>query len=170
MESSRFTQSTLDIYAALRAKFLNVGVALQANLKRTEADLRRILKLGGTVRLVTGAYREGPKIAFTHAADVKHNFGRLMRVLFESTLPFALGTHDQLLIRDAANLAAANRGNVEFQMLMGIRDDLKLQLAKEGSRVAVYIPYGRKWLPYSMRRLRERKENILLIVQSLFTR
>jgi proline dehydrogenase len=171
MENSPWTQLTLDIFETLwQQEYRNIGIALQAALFRTEQDVRRMNELGARVRLVKGAYKEPPTVAYQHKADVDAAFIRLMRVLLDSGTYPALGTHDQTLL-EATEKYAAKRGitkdRFEFQMLYGIRRDLQASLVKKGYRMRVYVPFGRKWFPYFMRRLGERPANLGFVIRAI---
>ena len=166
MESSEHTDNTLKIYQDLFEKYERLGVAIQANLKRTQNDLEMLLKKGSKIRLVKGAYRESAKNAYKTRYEVDRNYNKLMQTLFEQGNEFAIATHDSKLIDRAIDLSKRYERKFEFQMLKGIRDELKPILIKSGFLVSEYIPYGTNWLPYSIRRLRERKRNILLLGSS----
>jgi proline dehydrogenase len=166
MESARYTEQTIAIYLELLKDYGDVGIAVQASLRRSGSDLLHIIERGGKVRLVKGAYRETPGQAFASKHEVDRNYSQLLRTLATSGNFFAVATHDEMLVEQAIGLG----GRFEFQMLRGIRDELKARLVAGGFAVAEYIPYGNQWLPYSMRRLRERKRNLLLLVRSLFQR
>ncbi len=168
MENSPYTEKTIAIYLKIFRKYKNTGIAIQANLKRSEEDVKRIAAEGGIVRLVKGAYREKVDIAYTSRRDVAINFSKLMGYLFYKSSFFAIATHDGLLINEALEANKAHNRRLEFQMLMGVREELKLELVKKGLAVVDYIPYGKNWFPYSQRRIRERKRNILLLFRSLF--
>ena len=168
MEGSTVTTRTLDIYSRLLEAHKNVGVALQAYLKRSEDDLKRLMDIGGKVRLVKGAYREPSDIVFRSRQQVTENFLNLMRTLFERGQGFAVATHDSRPIEEAERLHESSPNTkFEFEMLRGIRDDLKLKLAKKGYRVVDYMPYGEEWYPYSVRRIKEHPSNIWLLLRSL---
>jgi proline dehydrogenase len=166
MESSEHTNNTLKIYQNLFEKYERLGVAIQANLKRSQNDLETLLKKGAKIRLVKGAYRESAKNAYKTRREVDSNYEKLMKILFEQGNEFAIATHDSRLIDRAIDLSKKHERKLEFQMLKGIRDELKPILIKSGFTVSEYIPYGTNWLPYSIRRLRERKRNILLLGSS----
>lgn len=166
MESSEHTDNTLKIYQNLFEKYERLGVAIQANLKRSQNDLEMLLKKGSKIRLVKGAYRESAKNAYKTRHEVDKNYEKLMKILFEQGNEFAIATHDSKLIDLAIDLSKKHERKFEFQMLKGIRDELKPILTKSGFAVSEYIPYGTNWLPYSIRRLRERKRNILLLGSS----
>lgn len=168
MENSPYTQDTVDVYLDVLKKYSNVGIAIQANLRRSESDVKSIAASLGVIRLVKGAYRENEEIAYTSRSDITKNFSRLMAYLFYKSPSFAVATHDDLLINEAIEANKAHKKRLEFQMLMGVREELKRGLVKEGLTVVDYIPYGRNWFPYTTRRLRERKRNILLMLRSVF--
>jgi proline dehydrogenase len=168
MEGSSVTTRTLQIYSRLLERHKNVGVALQAYLRRSEADLKNLMDMGGKVRLVKGAYREPPDVVFRSRAEVTENYLKLMRVLFERGEGFAVATHDSRPIEEAERLKRTSpNAKFEFEMLRGIRDDLKLKLAGAGHRVVDYMPYGEEWYPYSVRRIKEHPSNIWLLLRSI---
>lgn len=166
MESSEYTDNTISAYLSLFEKYERVGIALQANLKRTEEDLGRLLSLGAKVRLVKGAYRESARNAFKTRHEVDASYKKLTGMLFLEGNEFAIATHDSAMINHAISLSREHERKFEFQMLKGIRDELKPSLIRDGFAISEYIPYGTNWLPYSIRRLKERKRNILLLGSS----
>jgi proline dehydrogenase len=167
MENSPYTEATIRTYLEILPSYPRLGICLQANMKRTESDLRDLIPRGGRVRLVKGAYPETAEVAYKKRSDVEVNYLKLMKMLFEEGDHFGIGTHDGKLIDRARNLARDYRRDFEFQLLKGIRDDIKPTLVKEGYRVSEYIPYGPEWYNYSKRRMRERKRNILLLLRSI---
>jgi len=167
MENSPYTDATVETYRELLQSHKSVGMCLQANMKRTENDLKDLLGRGGKLRLVKGAYPETSGVAFKRRSEVDANYVQLMTILFQQDNFFAIGTHDDKLINTAKQLSRDHKADFEFQLLKGIRDDLKPDLIKDGFRVSEYIPYGPEWYNYSKRRLRERKRNILLFVRSV---
>jgi proline dehydrogenase len=175
MESSEYVQPTLDLFEALWQRHKNLGVVIQSYLHRSDRDIARLIELGAPVRLVKGAYDEPPEIAYAQKSDTDESFIRLMEQLFSAralasgVFP-AIATHDTTLIEWAK--AHTRRRNIcpesfEFQMLYGIRPGLQRQLATEGYRVRVYVPYGEQWYPYFMRRLAERPANVLFLLHNL---
>lgn len=168
MENSPYTEDTIGIYLEIFKKYKNTGIVIQSNLKRSESDVRRIAAAGGIIRLVKGAYREKSDIAYTGRSDITINFSKLMGYLFYKSPFFAIATHDDVLINEAIEANKAHQKRIEFQMLMGVREELKRQLVKKGLKVVDYIPYGKSWFPYTTRRIRERKRNIVLILRSIF--
>lgn len=171
MEDSPFTTQTIDIYKQVLARNPNTGIAIQSYLKRSENDVRELLPLGAKIRLVKGAYNEPSDISFKDKKLVSDNFSKITRILFEypGRNFFAIATHDDELIDITIDLSKEFSADFEFEMLMGVRDKLKAELVRENYLVREYIPYGPEWLAYSMRRLREKKSNILLLGRSLFS-
>jgi proline dehydrogenase len=173
MESSAYTQRTLDVHAELwEAGYHNVGVVLQSYLYRTAADVDRALQMGTRVRLCKGAYLEPGRVAFPDKEAVDANYARLMeRLLLGGVYP-AIATHDERLIRRAIDIARGGGlgpERFEFQMLFGVRRDLQLRLVQQGYRVRVYVPYGSEWYPYLVRRLAERPANLGFFVRSMLS-
>ncbi|MFL6338626.1 MAG: proline dehydrogenase family protein [Nitrososphaeraceae archaeon] len=180
MESSKYTDDTLMLYLDLFAHYPEIGVVLQSALRRSASDLLHLMEVGAKVRLVKGAYHENEQIAFVHHEEINANYIKLLEMLFsrnymnnnevDNALKFAVATHDSKLIEYAIKLSKTAKigiKNFEFEFLKGIRDELKSELVEEGFRVAEYIPYGDEWLPYSVRRLSERKRNLFLLARSL---
>ncbi|MFL6372321.1 MAG: proline dehydrogenase family protein [Nitrososphaera sp.] len=165
MESVKSTEDTIAIYLDLYKQYNMIGVAVQSYLCRSASDLLHIIEYGGKVRLVKGAYHESKEHIFVTNEEVNANYLKLMLMLFESNNYFAIATHDSSLIAEATRMG--KNTSFEFQMLKGIRDELKIDLITMGFAVAEYIPYGSQWLPYSVRRIMERKRNLLLLARSL---
>ncbi len=170
MESSAYTDRTLRLVTDLHARDGAVGTVIQADLRRSEKDVATLCRQGIRVRLVKGAYLEPASAAFADKADVDRNYVRLMKTLLESGAYPAIATHDEAILAEAARFVADRRipsSAFEFQMLYGIRRDLQERLAAEGHRMRVYIPYGKAWYPYFMRRLAERPANVLFLIRNL---
>jgi proline dehydrogenase len=171
MESSQHTEDTLQIFETVwRHGNQNVGVVLQSCLHRSEADFARVNALGARIRLVKGAYREPKDVAYQQKSDVDAAYVRLAhRLLSEGTYP-AIATHDEAIIAEVRRYAV-ERGipsdAFEFQMLYGIRRDLQQRLRDAGHRVRIYVPFGREWFPYFMRRLGERPANVGFVLRAL---
>jgi proline dehydrogenase len=178
MEESALVDVTLDIYRRLRfgEGFDNVGVVIQAYLFRSEQDVTQLIEEGAWVRLVKGAYKEPPEIAFAQKVDTDANMVRLMQMMLseqarKNGVYLAVASHDEAMI--AATNDYAMRNNVgkqeyEFQLLYGIRRDLQEQLVAQGYRVRIYVPYGTAWYPYFMRRLAERPANLWFFITNFF--
>ncbi len=188
MEDSPYTDMTLNLHQAmLDLGFTNdtVGMVIQSYLYRAEADTKNLLAKKTRIRLVKGAYKEPPQIAFPKKADVDANFDLLTRLLIDASLaegtreskdgrlpPIpAIATHDEKRIQFAlayAKKVGLPKDGMEFQMLYGIRRDLQEALARDGYPVRVYVPFGTHWYPYFMRRLAERPANVWFFVSNLF--
>jgi proline dehydrogenase len=173
IESSKFVEDTLSIYLEILRKNRDTGVAIQSYLRRSHSDLLHLMENSANLRIVKGAYSEEKNEAYQSNNEITQNFSRLMKLVFkESSYKgiVAIATHDSKLVDEA--LALSTKGsermkNLQFQLLKGIRDELKQQLVKKGYEVLEYMPYGEKWLQYSLRRIRERKRNIFLLARSL---
>jgi proline dehydrogenase len=171
MEGSAYTEVTLDIFETLWGLgYREMGVVLQAALYRTEEDLPRVMRLGTRIRLVKGAYKEPKVIAHQKKHEVDEAYARLMKILMVSGNYPAFATHDPSMHARALEWAkerGIGQDKYEFQLLYGIRRDLQQALVAGGSRVRIYIPFGREWFPYFMRRLGERPANVRSVVSSL---
>ena len=171
MQRSGYTQKTLDIFLEVAKKHQNAGIAIQSSLKRSADDIKLLIGKRASVRLVKGAYKEPPDIAFESKKDVDSNFSALMKELLSKGSYPAIATHDVGLIDEAKKFARDNKitkDRFEFQMLLGIKRTLQKKLVDNGYRVRVYVPYGKNWLPYVLRRFRERKENIWFVIKNIF--
>jgi proline dehydrogenase len=170
MEGSAYTQRTVDMCKRVRAQYPAVGAVLQSYLYRTEQDLKDLLAVGCRIRLCKGAYQEPPEVAFPEKAGVDANYVKLMKMLLSSGIYHGIATHDPRMIAATKQFAAGKgirKGQFEFQMLYGIRNDLQEQLVRQGYRLRVYIPFGTDWFPYFMRRLAERPANVMFFLRSL---
>ena len=175
MESTEYTDRTLATWRALWGQFKNVGIVIQAYLYRSEQDIRTILDVGGRVRLCKGAYNEPPEKAFPKKADVDANFVKLMQIMLSQEARakgahIAVATHDPKMIAATKQYVAQHqipKDQFEFQMLHGIRRDLQEQLVRDGYGMRVYVPYGREWYPYFMRRMAERPANFWFLVRNV---
>lgn len=175
MEDTPFTDATLNLYRQMLPIDPKLRVCLQSYLFRSPADLKEIIGLGGSVRLVKGAYKEPPNVAFRRKKDVDKAFEELIKLgLSREALAkgfyLAVATHDENLVKIACHVAT-ERGvrpdQFEFQFLYGIRTDLQKRLVSQGFRVRVYLPYGMEWYPYFMRRLAERPANLIFLLKNL---
>ena len=173
MENSPYTDATISILETLRQQgHTSIGTVIQTCLKRSEGDIRKLNALGVRVRLVKGAYKEPRTVAYQQKSEVDAAFVDLMRLLMdEGTYP-AIATHDPIMI-ETAKAYARSKGyandRFEFQMLYGIRRDLQSALVAQGYRVRVYVPFGKQWYPYFMRRLGERPANVGFVLKGLFS-
>ena len=173
IESSNFVEDTLSIYLEILRKNRDTGVAIQSYLKRSHSDLLHLMEHSANLRIVKGAYSEEKDKAYQSNNEINQNFSALMKLVLEESAYggiVAIATHDSKLIQEALVLSwkgSERVKNLQFQLLKGIRDELKLQLVTNGYLVLEYIPYGEKWLQYSIRRIKERKRNVFLLARSL---
>jgi proline dehydrogenase len=171
MEGSDCTEDTLEVFKSLRKKYDEVGIVIQSYLYRSERDVDQVLKLGGRIRLCKGAYKEPREIALPKKRQVDENFLKLMQKMLLSGIYHGIATHDEKLIEKTKGFAQKNnvpKDRFEFQLLYGIRTQLQHELVKEGYNVRIYIPFGRQWYPYFMRRLAERPANLFFLLKNFF--
>ncbi len=174
MEDTPVTQVTLDIVRRINALPElrgSIGIVIQSYLYRSQADIEQLIADGIRVRLCKGAYKEPAEVAFPKKSDVDANYIKLANMLLQSPIYHGLATHDENMIAAAKAFAAQrniDRSRFEFQMLFGVRRDLQRKLVAEGYNVRVYIPFGREWYPYFMRRLAERPANVFFIAKQMF--
>jgi proline dehydrogenase len=170
MEDHTKTDATLDIWRAAHDRYPQVGVVIQSALRRSSADVDAIVAVRGSVRLCKGAYDEPGSVAYRTKGAVDANYARLMERLLLADVYPALATHDPRLIARAIGIAEREgiaRDRFEFQMLYGVRRDLQRMLVDRGYRVRIYVPYGREWYPYFMRRLAERPANVGFMLRAV---
>ena len=173
MEGSAYTERTLALTAKLRQDYEEVGTVIQSYLYCSAKDVENLIATRTRVRLVKGAYKEPPEVAYPHKADVDRSYQHLMRLLLAHGNYPAIATHDPRMIQEAKTFASANAidtSRFEFQMLYGIRRDLQKQLIREGYHLRVYVPYGTQWYPYLTRRMAERPANLFFILSNVARR
>jgi proline dehydrogenase len=171
MESSVYTERTLAMAIQAGSECGCVRVCVQAYLHRSAGDIERLNAAAVPVRLVKGAYREPPSVAFPRKQDVDENYIALMKTLLDHGVYPAIATHDEKIIQEAIEYVTGRgirQDSFEFQMLYGIRRDLQRKLIDQGYRLRLYVPYGTEWYPYFMRRLAERPANVLFIARNMF--
>ncbi|HEY3992132.1 MAG TPA: proline dehydrogenase family protein [Ktedonobacteraceae bacterium] len=169
MESSAYTERTMDITLRMHERFEHVGTVIQSCLYRSKKDVEQLILQGVRVRLVKGAYKEPKSVAFQVKSDVDRNYVRLMTLLLQRGSYPALATHDEAIIDAACKYSRSNGISpraFEFQMLYGIRRDLQEKLVEQGYNVRVYVPYGSQWYPYLMRRMAERPANLIFVASN----
>ncbi|HEY2119517.1 MAG TPA: proline dehydrogenase family protein [Candidatus Acidoferrum sp.] len=169
MESSIYTQRTVELVKRVRTQSPAVGAVIQSYLYRSEPDIQDLLSYGCRIRLCKGAYKEPAEVAFPSKADADANYVKLMRLLVSSGFYHGVATHDPRMIAETIRWAAEKKiakEDFEFQMLYGVRTDLQRQLVKDGFNLRIYIPYGRDWFPYFMRRLAERPANLSFFMRN----
>jgi proline dehydrogenase len=170
MEGSALTQATIDAFQKLRKDYDNVGIVLQAYLRRTEDDVKEAVSRGDRVRICKGAYKEPETVAWPRMDDIRESYKRCSHLLLAKGNYPAIATHDESLVKDTLDFTQQNGiapSRFEFQMLYGLRPKRWEELVSSGHNVRVYVPYGTHWLPYFYRRLRERRENVWFVLRSL---
>lgn len=173
MEGSAYTQRTLDIFYRVFERHDNVGIVIQSYLKRSAADIDRLVGLSAPVRLCKGAYDEPASVAFQDRAEVDASFVRLMKMLLDGGAPTAIATHDERMIEASLAHIEANgiaREAYELQMLYGVRRELQESLTADGWPMRIYLPYGSQWYSYFMRRMAERPANLWFAVRAMLGR
>ena len=171
MESSAYTDRTLEIAARISKEFECTRAVIQAYLLRSAADIERLNGLALPVRLCKGAYDEPASVAYAEKREVDRNYLALMKTLLDKGAYPAIATHDERIIGEAFRYARERRitpERFEFQMLYGIRRDLQRRIVDLGYRLRLYVPYGTAWYPYFMRRLAERPANVVFLARNLF--
>jgi proline dehydrogenase len=174
MEDSTCTTDTIDVFQTLHREFPKTGIVLQAYLFRTEHDATALMKNGvKNFRLCKGIYRESPEIAFQGREEVQRNYLKVLRLMFEQKAYVGIATHDSVLV-DGANAMITELGlkknDYEFQMLLGVRPELRNTLVKDGHKVRLYVPFGEHWYGYSMRRFKENPEIAGYVARAVFMR
>ena len=171
MEGSAYTERTIDVVKRVRSRSPAIGTVIQAYLYRSEQDIQDLLAIGCRIRLCKGAYKEPPQVAYPKKENVDSSYVKLVRLLLPSGFYHGIATHDPRMIGATIRIAAetkVSKDDFEFQMLYGVRTDLQRQLVRDGYRLRIYIPYGRDWFPYFMRRLAERPANLGFFARNFF--
>jgi proline dehydrogenase len=173
MEDSSTTGETLRLYERLRSAGLdNTGIVIQAYLRRSEADVRRIAEKRGNVRLCKGAYIEPEAIAFQERDEIRLNYLKLLRILFDARCYVGIATHDDFLVDGVRKIlrgTGLRPSDYEFQMLYGVKTDLRDRILAEGHRLRVYVPFGQEWFAYSIRRFKENPRLLTYILRAVFS-
>jgi proline dehydrogenase len=174
MEDSSTTSATLEIYERLRADgFSNTGIVIQAYLRRSEQDVRHLIELKANVRLCKGIYVESEAIAFKDREEIRRNYLVLLRMLLDAGRYVGIATHDEFLVRSAYSMIrdkGLKRSDYEFQMLYGVRPGLRDRIVSDGHRLRVYVPFGKQWYSYSIRRFKENPQIARYVFGALFSR
>ena len=172
MEDSPFTQITIDMFKELRSKYSNVGIVLQAYLRRTYDDVVDLDKIGSNYRLCKGIYIEPEEIAFKERQEVRNNFTKSLEQMLNDGNYVGIATHDDYLIKEAYRLIEEKKipkDKYEFQMLYGVTEHLRDKINADGHRIRIYVPYGEQWYAYSIRRLQENPQVAWYITKSIFS-
>jgi proline dehydrogenase len=171
MEDHTCTDDTLRVFHDVKEKYSNVGIVIQAYLRRSEVDIRQLAAEKAKVRLCKGIYNEPPEIAFKGKGEIQQNYLRLLRILLDARCYVGIATHDDVLINGAKAMVEEMKlspNEYEFQMLLGVRGEKRSELIRDGHRLRVYTPYGKRWYAYSVRRLKENPQMAGYIVKSIF--
>jgi proline dehydrogenase len=173
MEDSSVTDLTIKAYKDARKKFDNVGIVLQAYLRRTENDIRELIKEKSNFRLCKGIYVEPENIAFKKRSEIRQNFVDLLKIILESKTYLGIATHDDYIIDNAKKIISEmglSKNDYEFQMLLGVKEKLRDKISKEGNKMRIYVPFGERWYQYSIRRFKENPNVAGQIIKSLFVK
>jgi proline dehydrogenase len=174
MEDSSTTRATLILYERLRSEeYENMGVVIQANLRRSEEDVRRLIPMRANVRLCKGAYREPEAIAFQSREEIQSNYLKLLKILFREKCYVGIATHDDFLVSGAYRYIREmnlQKSDYEFQMLHGVKIKLRDQIVADGHRLRIYVPFGQEWYAYSVRRFKENPQIARYVLHALFSR
>ena len=173
MEDSSVTDSTLQIYRDIRKQFDNVGIVIQAYLRRSEEDVIKLTDLNVDFRLCKGIYIEPEAIAFKKRKEIRENFLKLIRIVLEKKSYCGIATHDDYVIDGSKNIITElglTREDYEFQMLLGVRENLRDKIVAEGHKMKIYVPFGERWYEYSIRRFKENPNIAGQVLKALITR
>lgn len=173
MEDSSCTSNTIVIFQRLQEEFPNTGIVLQSYMRRSEDDVRMLLKTNTNFRLCKGIYKEPPHIAFQGREEVQRNYLTLLEMMLRNNSYVGIATHDTVLVDGALRIIGAlslKKSQYEFQMLLGVRPELRRKLVREGHKVRLYVPFGEHWYGYSTRRFKENPEIAGYVFKALFTR
>ena len=172
MEDSPYTDSTINIYKRIFEDHKNVGVVLQAYMKRTYSDTVSLNAMGTNYRICKGIYIEPEAIAYKHKQAIRDNFMKALEEMLKSGNYVGIATHDKYLIDESYKLIKElkiSKDKFEFQMLLGVREDLRNKINNDGFKIRIYVPFGKDWYAYSLRRLQENPELTGHIVKEFFT-
>lgn len=172
MEDSPYTEKTIDLFRRLRKDFDNVGIVLQSYLKRTTSDVITLNKIGANYRLCKGIYIEPATIAYKDRQEVRNNYLKSLELMFKNGNYVGIATHDEYLIDAAYKMIKEmniSRDKFEFQMLLGVREDLRDKINGDGYKIRIYVPFGKDWYPYSIRRLKENPQIAGHIFKNIFS-
>jgi proline dehydrogenase len=174
MEDATTTDVTLELYRCLRKEGLtNMGVVIQAYMRRSESDVRALVNEGASFRLCKGIYNEDPSIAFKGRQEIRDNYLRLLQIILDGGSYVGIATHDDFLLDGALSLVqklGLQKNQYEFQMLLGVRESRRDKIVRDGHRLRVYVPYGEQWYAYSTRRLKENPLMAWYITKAIFVR
>ncbi|HQY21118.1 MAG TPA: proline dehydrogenase family protein [Ignavibacteria bacterium] len=172
MEDSSVTESTINVFENSRKKYNDVGIVIQAYLRRSENDVKRLSQMGANFRICKGIYIEPEKIAFKDPDEIRNNFMKILRIALENKSYCGIATHDEILIKDSVKLVKElqlKNDEYEFQMLLGVRENLREEAVTKGHRMRIYVPFGKRWYEYSIRRFKENPNIAGQVLKSIFS-
>ncbi|MEO8210256.1 MAG: proline dehydrogenase family protein [bacterium] len=172
MEDSSVTESTIKIFEESKKKFDNVGIVIQAYLRRSEKDILRLTDIGANFRICKGIYIESEKIAFKDGDEIRQNYLKILRLAFERKSYVGIATHDEYLIKESVKMVKEmnlRKDEYEFQMLLGVKENLREDAVAKGHRMRIYVPFGQRWYEYSIRRFKENPNIAGQVLKSIFT-
>lgn len=173
MEDSSVTEDTIQIFERIRKDYINVGIVIQAYLRRSEDDIKRLIKIGANFRICKGIYVEPEEIAFKGYQEVRDNYLKILKIALEAGSYCGIATHDDYLIKGAEQIIkelGLSKDKYEFQMLLGVQERLRDETLKHGHRMRIYVPFGMRWYEYSIRRFKENPEVAKHVLKSIFSR
>ena len=172
MEDSKYTTKTLDIHSKFLENYSNVGTVIQAYLRRSETDVKELIKLKANIRICKGIYIEPIEIAFKERDEIRHNFSLLLEMLLKSGCYVGIATHDEYLVDVAYQLIkelGLSNEEYEFQMIYGVTEKLRNKILNDGHRLRIYVPFGEDWYAYSVRRLKENPAIVGYVIKNIFS-
>lgn len=172
MEDSSVTESTIRIFEDCLKKSYNVGIVIQAYLRRSEKDVIRLSEIGANFRICKGIYIEPEEIAFKNGDEIRNNFLKILRIALERKSYVGIATHDEYLIKESVKIVkelGLSKDQYEFQMLLGVQENLREGAVEKGHRMRIYVPFGQRWYEYSIRRFKENPNIAGQVMKSIFT-
>jgi proline dehydrogenase len=172
MEDSSVTESTIKIFEESKKRFDNVGIVIQAYLRRSEEDILRLTEIGANFRICKGIYIEPEEIAFKNGDEIRENFLKILKLALEKKSYVGIATHDEYLIRESVKMVKEmklRKDEYEFQMLLGVKENIREEAVEKGHRMRIYVPFGQRWYEYSIRRFKENPNLAGQVLKSIFT-
>ncbi len=172
MEDSSVTESTIQIFEESKKRFDNVGIVIQAYLRRSEEDILRLTEIGANFRICKGIYIEPEEIAFKNGDEIRENFLKILKLALENKSYVGIATHDEYLIRESVKMVKEmklRKDEYEFQMLLGVKENIREEAVEKGHRMRIYVPFGQRWYEYSIRRFKENPNLAGQVLKSIFT-
>ena len=172
MEDSSVTESTIKIFEDSKERFDNVGIVIQAYLRRSEEDILRLTEIGANFRICKGIYVEPEELAFKNGDEIRENFLKILKLALEKKSYVGIATHDEYLIKESVKMVKEmklRKDEYEFQMLLGVKENIREEAVEKGHRMRIYVPFGQRWYEYSIRRFKENPNLAGQVLKSIFT-